>query len=254
MIFYFTGTGNSLYIAQKLADKFDTRLVSIKEATHSSNYNFQLEKNEILGIVVPVYYMGLPNIVNNFLKNLTLSGNPKTTFAIVTFGGMAGNAVDNIENLLFNKNIKTNYKLDLRMPENYVVYYNPPSKVGQEEIFQNAEIELSSFIKALSEENPSFYNNNKNLITKIASKIFYSLYNLSTKTQKFYSTEKCIGCKICAQICPSKAIVMENNRPRWIKNTCEKCSACINRCPHGAVEYGKSTIKRNRYVNPLVKF
>ncbi|MGI5933052.1 MAG: 4Fe-4S dicluster domain-containing protein, partial [Eubacterium sp.] len=31
---------------------------------------------------------------------------------------------------------------------------------------------------------------------------------------------------------------------------CTKCSACINRCPVQAIQYGKRTKKRPRYVHP----
>ena len=254
MIFYFTGTGNSLYVAQKLANKFNTRLISTKDASNKSNYNFQMEENEILGIIAPVYYMGLPYIVDNFIKNLNLTGIPGATFSIVTFGGVAGNAIKNIEKLLLDKNIKVNYNLNLRMPENNITYYNPPSKEEQQKIIQRADIEISKFITAFLEENPSNYNIKENILKKISSNIFYILYGFSNKTKKFYTTEKCIGCKMCIGICPSNAIIMENKRPKWIKNICDKCLGCINRCPYGAIEYGKNTLKRTRYVNSLVKF
>ena len=40
---------------------------------------------------------------------------------------------------------------------------------------------------------------------------------------------------------------MENGKPRWADN-CTQCMACIARCPKQAVEYGKSSVGKTRYV------
>ena len=42
--------------------------------------------------------------------------------------------------------------------------------------------------------------------------------------------------------CPLNNITMVEGK------TCIHCSACINRCPKLAIEYGKKTIGKNRYV------
>ena len=45
---------------------------------------------------------------------------------------------------------------------------------------------------------------------------------------------------------------MENNKPKW-SGKCTDCMACINICPKEAINIGKSTIKKNRYLNPYIK-
>ena len=59
MIFYFTGTGNSQYAAQRLASE-DERLVSVVECLRKDNYHFDIAENESVGLVFPVYFGGLP--------------------------------------------------------------------------------------------------------------------------------------------------------------------------------------------------
>ena len=46
---------------------------------------------------------------------------------------------------------------------------------------------------------------------------------------------------------------MTDGRPVWTKNKCLKCCGCINRCPVSAIQYGKRTASRGRYVNPVLK-
>ena len=59
MIFYFTGTGNSLYAAQKLADEGE-EIVSIVDALRSKAYHYTLNVGEKLGFVFPVYFYRCP--------------------------------------------------------------------------------------------------------------------------------------------------------------------------------------------------
>ena len=77
-------------------------------------------------------------------------------------------------------------------------------------------------------------------------------YNFCASTKKFYAEDTCIGCGLCERNCPQQVIKLENKKPVWTKEKCCKCSACINRGPVKAIQYGNSTKKRNRYVNPLV--
>jgi len=80
------------------------------------------------------------------------------------------------------------------------------------------------------------------------------LYGRVRKTNKFYTNEKCKSCGQCERICPSQAIKIKEKSPIWVEKKCSHCTACINRCPSQAIEYGNSTKKRKRYLNPYVKF
>ena len=40
---------------------------------------------------------------------------------------------------------------------------------------------------------------------------------------------------------------LEDKKPTW-GNNCIHCTACINRCSKEAIEYGKKTQGKNRYV------
>lgn len=55
-IFYFTGTGNSLYIAKK----FGGELYSIPQVLKGNEYVFEDEK---IGIIFPTYGFSVPTIV-----------------------------------------------------------------------------------------------------------------------------------------------------------------------------------------------
>ena len=61
MIFYFTATGNSLYVAKQLDDE----LISIAQVIAQDDLKFKAEK---IGIVTPMFSLKLPDIIQRFLE------------------------------------------------------------------------------------------------------------------------------------------------------------------------------------------
>jgi flavodoxin len=70
IIFYFSGTGNSLKVAKDIANAIeDCELISMKESRKlSSTY-------ERIGLVYPIYIGGMSGAVVKFVKALDLSVN-----------------------------------------------------------------------------------------------------------------------------------------------------------------------------------
>ena len=66
MIYYFSGTGNSYYVAKALSKSLHDTMQSIESAQ-------SIKQDEIIGIVTPVYFFGLPDIVKDFLERLSVS-------------------------------------------------------------------------------------------------------------------------------------------------------------------------------------
>ena len=58
MIFYFSGTGNSRWVANELAHKLEDKLVSISEVFASGQYEYSLAEGESVGFVFPTYSCG----------------------------------------------------------------------------------------------------------------------------------------------------------------------------------------------------
>ena len=68
MIVYFSGTGNSKYVAERLAAATNETAVSIE----GLSANITLNDGERFGLVVPTYFWELPAIVREFLDKLTI--------------------------------------------------------------------------------------------------------------------------------------------------------------------------------------
>ncbi|MDR2784019.1 MAG: EFR1 family ferrodoxin [Treponema sp.] len=244
IIFYFTGTGNSLKVAKTISKELDNAEIVSMNKLEKCNLSKQYGT---IGFVYPVYYWGMPNIVRNFVEKLDLTNNRETYFyGVATFGGLAGNGISQLNDLLINRhNIKLNYGQKIKMFANYIVAYNMSGKV--KEITNKSDKKIVPVINAIK--------NKKDKRVK-SKKIFDKIYNkyidkLKSMDKDYIVSDNCTGCKICKNICPAKNIEIINGIPHFGHN-CEQCVACIQYCPQKAINYKNLTQNRTRYTNPEI--
>lgn len=245
MIFYFTGTGNSLFAAKRLLNK-NEKLINIAEAMHKSEYEYKAEDNEAVAFIFPVYFYTIPSIVSEFISKIKID-NASYIYAVITCGGSIHQAGSILKKLLKQNDLTLNYVSELLMPDNSMLFYQIPPISKASKRLEKAEIRLKEIQRDISNRT-EIQINDFTLISDIVS----LGYKWSNKTAKFYADKNCIACGLCQIICPEKAIMIKDGKPEWTKESCSKCSACINRCPKEAIQYGSLTKRRNRYRNPIV--
>ena len=115
--FYFSGTGNTLWAAKKIANRFLGECHGIME--YAADKAIQIEDDRI-GFVFPVYMNDLPWVVKAFLLELSFK-NPKYIFASVYIKQWKnGKAAKNLEKVLQMKHTKLSAVFDLPMPGNCI--------------------------------------------------------------------------------------------------------------------------------------
>ena len=233
MIFYFSGTGNSKWVAESLAGLLHEKTADISVLNFESDDNKRymkeiaqgIKNDEYIGFVFPVYAWGAPEIVIDFVKKLGKPEGNAFTFAVATCGEEAGYTLKN-----FSKIIPLKSSYSLVMPNNYVV----GSDLEDEETVVSMLKQAQKDISLMAEE----------LIAKLVN---FGFNKFARSTKSFYTTDACTGCGLCAKNCPACTITMENNRPVWGEQ-CYQCLKCINCCPAAAIQYGKATESRGRYT------
>ena len=105
MIFYFSGTGNSFYVAQKLKIELNEKIINLAHATKTNQFEYGLDPDERIGFVFPVYWTGLPLIVLEFVGNLKVNNySNQYVYSIITNSGYIG-AADRVFAKLCEKKI-----------------------------------------------------------------------------------------------------------------------------------------------------
>ncbi|MBQ9689877.1 MAG: EFR1 family ferrodoxin [Candidatus Methanomethylophilaceae archaeon] len=243
MIFYFTGTGNSLMAAKAIAED-DEMIVNMADALRDGNTAFELKDGERMGFIFPVYFYTVSDVVIDFIEAMKI-GRPAYVFSVITCGGSIRGAGAYLERVLAKKGYPLDYVTSVLMPDDTVFYYNIKTAEQSSEVLRKAEEELETICEELDEVM-------KRPARGFANGLNRSMYHLSMSTKKFNVTDDCIHCGQCERICPERAIELREGKPVWVKSRCIKCTACINRCPVSAIQYGNGTKKRNRYVNPIL--
>ena len=253
MIFYFSGTGNSLYITEKIKESQDERTFDISKEMKKEELNYVLKENEKIGFIFPVYFYGVPNIVSDFINRLSINNSKKTyIYSIITCGGSTEGANKMFGNLIKMKGLELKGNFSILMPDNYILLSEVPNEEKQKSIIKRADESIIKINNSIIKEEKG-ETIDKGVIPNLITTIAYPLYRKGRKTKKFKVEEKCIGCSLCEKICPVGAIKLVEGKPMWIKEDCVHCLGCINRCPVKAIQYGRATKKRGRYVNPILK-
>lgn len=234
MIYYFSGTGNSKWVAEQLAAKTgDTavNLVGQKEP--------QATDGQTIGIVFPVHAWGVPEPVQEFVRKL--KGKPAFSFGVCTCGGEAGDAMQKLRGMYPVDSIYS-----IALPNNYVMGSALESEESIMRKVANAKEKFDTIAAQIIAREPVSDVHTGNLAW-LKSNLLNLGFNFAARSTKpFFVTDKCISCGQCARDCPAQTITMVAGKPTWGKK-CYMCTACINLCPTQAIEYGKGTAARGRY-------
>lgn len=250
IIYYFTGTGNSLAAAKKIAGALkDTELVPI--ASLKTSEGRVVPAADRAGIICPVYDAGLPVIVKEFAGRLDVGAIPYT-FGIVTMGGMGASALHQLNGILVhNCRKKLDAAFAVKMPGNFPPVGVPPSGEKREAILRDADAELAAIAVMIEKGQavpPGF-----SLLSRLMHAAMYGKFerNVPGMDRSFSVDETCTSCGTCAKVCPVGNITIENERPVW-QHHCELCCACLHFCPVEAIQLTtmQGTKGRGRYRHP----
>ena len=246
ILYYFSGTGNSLAIAKEFKKNIiNSRLIPIAKIWKN---NENISNSEKVGFIFPLYFWGLPKIIENFIEKIDLS-NVNYIFCISTSGGKSSPDCipDKLKKILNKKNKILNAYFRIVMPSNYIKEYNPDSKALIQKKLDNSKLMVNSISKLINSNKNKIKNGRAVFLAKIVNRIWQN--NVLKSDKKFYTDNNCISCGTCQKVCPVNNISLINNKPKW-NNKCEECMACIHFCPKKAIQYGKKTQNKGRYHHP----
>ena len=248
MVLHFSATGNSEYVAKRIAAETGDIVVSITDCYKKQIFSFD-EKCRTLGIVSPTYAWGLPVIVIEYLQSLDLSHKPDYVFFIATYGTTPGQAGRFAEELLAPKGVSLSAKFSVKMPDTWTPIFDlSNNKEKVQRINDKAELEIDRIIERIKSFAVGDFMKNK--VPYPLAKLGYRIeYDSMRKTKHFWVEDTCIGCGLCAKKCPISAIKLKDRKPEWAKAQCVMCLACLHHCPKFAIQYGKNTKKHGQYVH-----
>lgn len=244
MIFYFSGTGNSQFVAKQIANHTDDEIISINQSLKKNQQNvFKSEKP--LVFVMPTYAWRIPKVAEEWIRKTQFEGN-KDAYFILTCGDDVGNASKYAKKLCSEIGLQFHGLAPIIMPENYLLMFPTPDESESQIILEKAKPHIKSLAKQI-ENKEQFSQDTASIKSKFLSgPVNFLFYPLFVKDKGFIVIGNCISCNKCVQNCPLNNIELVDGKPVWSGN-CTHCVACIASCPTKAIEYKNSSKGRHRH-------
>lgn len=231
VIYYFSGTGNSLRTARVIAAEMGgARLVSMGRDPEAAS----APEAEVIGFVCPVYEWDVPKRVKAFVEGLAV--NPEAyTFMVATYIAIHGRCFETVDAALRAKGSRLDYGRALRCVASQCTAYEPfpPPRWMVPRMERNS----AAIGRELAAGKRRKYPAMSPAAKKLYPRMMVPFLNVQHEYDKgFYSSGACTGCEVCRRVCPCGNITFSQGRPVW-NHRCEGCNACVVYCPSKAVHF-----------------
>ena len=251
LVFYFTATGNSLFVARQFSDN----PLSIPQELKKGKQTYEADE---IGFVFPDYASGAPVIVQEFLAKNTFKA--PYLFSIITYGNANGIVAEWVRDYAKEKGVNFNYINTILMVDNYLPVFdmNEQMKIDKHVDENLAKLledvgAQKNYVQA-AQQQPGMPPMNKEMLKGMQDQHF----NMTAERLLELKKDRCVECLTCEKVCPHKNFSLGNDGLQFA-GKCEFCLACVHACPQKAL-----TLKSNwpgmpgernpeaRYRNPNV--
>ena len=242
IVLYFSGTGNSKFIARQFAEKMDAESHSIEEKI---DFKKLLNSVDTVAVVYPIYGSCVPRIMREFVDLYMDEFKEKKLIIFCTQMMFSGDGARAFARLIPNCEEHILYAEHFNMPNNICNY--PLLPMTQKELVTKP----LKAVKRLDEictdiRNGVIKKRGWNIFSSILGKTQNIAYPMMEEKARhsFYADDSCSKCGLCVKICPMNNLEIINDRVMQ-KDNCTVCYRCVNACPkQAATVYIKEKPKR----------
>ncbi len=249
VIYYYSGSGNSLSVAKQVGEKLgNTDIISIYNLREDAKVP---DKYTRIGVVTATWFVRPPRIVKEMCEKMSFERDRKV-FVIATCGGYDGYVRIDLREILQKKTDHPVQTFMLPMPPNHIVGFSPFPDWADRIYLNHAKKATVKIAETIKTDAPT--KKNKGINRKVLSwfsKSFNSMLGVDRDSTEggFYTSDACTKCGTCERLCKNGNITVTADGVVW-GHDCEQCMACIMWCPNKAIRHPNVPEKRRRYQNP----
>lgn len=252
MIFYFSGTGNTRWLAHELGEALGERVIDITQVV-DDGATYRLSEGERLGFCFPVHGWRPPFLFRNFVRRLTVEhAEGHYVYAFATCGDDVGRTFEYFEDDLLTIGLRPDSVFSLIMPESYLFPFvetlDPPERAILKQ--QQAKKDLQDILPYIYNKVKGIRRVNESRWPRTNSHLLGAFFLHCWVTDKPFSVDKkrCTRCGRCQKTCAVSNIGRtDDGYPAWLHNQrCTTCFACYHHCSAHAIRYGTRTAPSRR--------
>jgi len=228
LVFYFTATGNSLFVAKQLSDA----PLSIPQELKKTDLVYEADE---IGFVFPDYAAAAPVIVQEFVAKGTFKA--PYIFSVITFGNASVNVAEWWDEYAKGKGIVNNYIQPILMVDNYLPVFDMNQQMA---IDKHVDENLARILEDIGAHKNVIAPSEMGMFSKdILKQMQDQHFSMTAERLLELKPDRCVECMTCEKVCPHKNFRLGNNGLEF-SGKCEYCLACVHACPQKAL-----TLKSN---------
>lgn len=238
IVFYFTATGNSLFIAKQLSDS----PLSIPQELKKTDLTYEADE---IGFVFPDYAAAVPVIVREFVEKARFKAS--YIFSVITFGNASVNVAEWWNDWAKAKGLHNNYINTILMVDNYLPVFDMNEQI---KIDKKTDENMAGIIGDISGHKDFIAPSEMGWFTKEMLQGMQDMHFSQMSEQLIkLDADKCIQCTTCTEVCPRGNFSLASGVLQ-ISGKCEFCLACVQNCPQHALSLERERNKEARYRHP----
>lgn len=261
IIYYFSGTGNTWWIANELqqqltAQKHQVKCYSIETLTTENVLEHVKDADHII-LGFPVYGSTAPKNMLNFIHQFPSTTNGQSVSIFATQALASGDTAYHIGQMFIEKGYNLKQTMHFRMMNNFHIpkfrFYRPKNDYRVDKLHQKSLPKVEKLALAITNDEKHIIG--KNILDRFLGNLQRSHIDkvIDTVSKEFkIDTTRCINCGKCERICPTQNIKMCSCTYKFEDN-CILCLRCYSQCPKSAILIGEGTkneVKYPRYKGP----
>ena len=253
---YFSGTGNTEYIAKSFSNSMDAKCLSIEA---DANFTQELKDNDAIAFCYPIYGSRMPRNMREFVARHMSDINGKKVIILVTQTLFSGDGARVFTDLFWDGMIDVIYAEHFNMPNNVnnLAIMRKANDKKIKKYVRKADVRLRQVCKDIkagiikkrgfSRFSQAFGNIQGKAWQGDSREVEPSIRSIEYRLKKSVKIRKeCTACNLCVEICPVKNLNNENGTVAP-GNNCIVCYRCINRCPEKVISIMINTKPKWQY-------
>lgn len=225
MIYYFSGAGNSYWVARELGKRLNTAVTPI------TSYLFDEEVDicdDVVGIVCPTHMDDAPWVVKQFLLKLNIYASNPYVFAVMTYNERnSGEGFASIDRGLHANQSALSAKYLVQMPG----ICKPSASDADCARLAAAPERTAHIAQEVAARTVNFASDGR--LPEADYVQGSHLYKSDALLKRFKVTDACTGCGTCVVVCPVDNVFVYSGQALH-GDLCATCYACVHWCPEHA--------------------